>query len=106
VFDRRKLLIGSMNYDQRSQRINTEVGLIIDSPELAQQTVARFDAMALPENSYALSIRADDAGARPHLVWNTKEEGRAVQYLREPARNLWQRLKVRVMSWLPLDREL
>ncbi|HEX7374587.1 MAG TPA: phospholipase D family protein, partial [Steroidobacteraceae bacterium] len=52
VFDRRKLLIGSMNFDQRSKRLNTEVGLIIDSPELAQQTALRFEAMAQPEESY------------------------------------------------------
>ena len=56
VFDRRQLFVGSMNFDQRSKRLNTEVGLIIDSPELAQQTAARFDAMAQPANSYVLSL--------------------------------------------------
>ncbi len=106
VFDRRKILIGSMNYDQRSKRLNTEIGLIIDSPDLASQTVARFDAMARPENSYALSVRTDGARSNPYLVWSTEEQGKAVEYRREPARNWWQRLKVRVMSWLPLDREL
>jgi putative cardiolipin synthase len=40
VSDRRKLFIGSMNFDQRSKRLDTEVGLIIDSPELVQQTAA------------------------------------------------------------------
>ena len=32
--------IGSMNYDQRSRRLNTEDGLIIHSAELAAQTRA------------------------------------------------------------------
>jgi putative cardiolipin synthase len=46
-----------MNLDQRSRRLNTEVGLIIDSPELAQETAKRFEAMILPENSYAWCFR-------------------------------------------------
>ena len=37
VFDRQKIFMGSMNFDQRSRHLNTEVGLIIDSAELAQQ---------------------------------------------------------------------
>jgi cardiolipin synthase C len=53
VFDRRKVFIGSMNFDQRSKRINTEVGLIIDSPELAQQTAIRFEAQKLRTTSNA-----------------------------------------------------
>jgi putative cardiolipin synthase len=40
VFDRQRLFIGSMNFDQRSMHLNTEIGLIIDSPALAQQIAA------------------------------------------------------------------
>lgn len=106
VFDRRKVFIGSMNFDQRSKRINTEVGLIIDSPELARQTAIRFEAMAQPENSYALALRAGSAGNSPRLVWHTQEDGKAVEYAREPARSAWQRLKVKLLALLPLAREL
>jgi putative cardiolipin synthase len=106
VFDRQKLFIGSMNFDQRSKRLNTEVGLIIDSPELARQTALRFEAMAQPENSYVLELRPGGAGGRPHLVWHTQEDGKAVEYVREPARSAWQRVKVKLLSLLPLAREL
>jgi putative cardiolipin synthase len=106
VFDRRKIFVGSMNFDQRSKRINTEVGLIIDSPELAQQTAIRFEAMALPENSYALALRPGSAGSSPRLVWRTQENGKAVEYTREPARSRWQRLKLKLLSLLPLGGEL
>ena len=106
VFDRQKIFIGSMNFDQRSKHLNTEVGLIIDSPELAQQIAARFDAMVRPENSYALALRPRDGAGPPHLVWHTEEEGTSLDYLREPARSLWQRFEVELMSWLPLDSEL
>ena len=106
VFDHSKLFMGSMNFDQRSERLNTEVGLIIDSAELAQQTSARFDAMVRPENSYSVELRPRTGTGRPRLVWRTVEEGKPAEYAKEPARSRWQRLKVTLFSWLSLDREL
>jgi hypothetical protein len=88
VFDRRKIFMGSMNFDQRSKRLNTEVGLIIDSVELAQQTAARFDAMVRPENSYALALRPRGAAGPPRLVWRTTEGAESIEYAREPAQRL------------------
>lgn len=93
VFDRQKIFMGSMNFDQRSERLNTEVGLIIDSPDLAQQTAARFDAMVRPENSYALALRPRGAAGRPRLVWRTEEGGKSIEYAKEPARSSWQRAR-------------
>ncbi len=106
VFDRRRVFVGSMNLDQRSLRLNTEIGLIIDSPELARQIALRFADIAQPANSYVLALgAADDLGQRP-LVWHTLEEGKPVDYVREPAVTFWQRLKVEMLSLLPLDELL
>jgi putative cardiolipin synthase len=106
VFDRKRIFIGSMNFDQRSRHLNTEIGLIIDSPELAQQTVVRFDNMVRPENVYALGWLGATAGVPAHLVWDTREDGKAIEYTQEPARSSWQRIDLKFLSWLPLDREL
>ena len=106
VFDRQRVFIGSMNFDQRSMRINTEIGLIIDSPALAQQIVARFEAMVQPVNSYMLTLRPNGVGEAPSLVWHTQEGTQAVEYDTEPARSDWQRIKVNTLSLLPLDDEL
>jgi putative cardiolipin synthase len=106
VFDRQRLFIGSMNFDQRSMHLNTEIGLIIDSPELAQQIAARFEAMVQPVNSYKLALRPNKAGGAPDLVWQTQEDRKAVEYDTEPARSDWQRIKVNVLSLLPMDKEL
>jgi putative cardiolipin synthase len=106
VYDRKRMFIGSMNFDQRSKHLNTEIGLLIDSPELAQETVARFDRMVQPENVYIPAWRAALAGAPGHLIWDTREDGKDVEYLREPARSSWQKFKLTVMSWLPVNREL
>ncbi len=105
VFDRQKLFVGSMNIDQRSVRLNTEVGLIIDSPELAAQTAARFEAMTLPANSYLVALRPD-VDVRPQLRWLTQESGKPVEYVQEPARSEWQRLGLGLFLLLPLDSEL
>jgi putative cardiolipin synthase len=106
VFDRQRLFIGSMNFDQRSMHLNTEIGLIIDSPELALQTAARFESMTSPPNSYTLTLLPRDGGRPPRLVWHTEEDGKAVEYDTEPARSNGQRLTVELLRLLPLDKEL
>jgi len=106
VFDRRQIFIGSMNFDQRSKRLNTEVGLLIDSPELAAQTASRFEAMSRFENAYELFLSPHDAGRGARLVWRTRENGLSVEYVEEPAESPWRRLGVRLLSLLPLSREL
>jgi putative cardiolipin synthase len=106
VFDRRKLFMGSMNYDQRSKHINTEIGLIIDSPELAQQTATRFDAMTQPDNSFVLRLRRRGGQGPSQLVWDTRENGTAMEFTHEPARSGWQRLRLKLLALLPIAREL
>ncbi len=105
VLDRRRLFLGSMNLDQRSRRLNTEVGLIIDSPELAEETAKRFEAMTLPENSYTVVLPPDPEHS-PQLAWRTVENGAPVEYKKEPAKHAWQRAEVKFLSLLPLDHEL
>ena len=102
VFDRQKIFLGSMNFDQRSMHLNTEIGLIIDSPALAQQIADRFQAMTEPVNSYRPTLT--DPSSR--LIWRTQEGGKSVEYYAEPARRDWDRVKVHLLSLLPLDDEL
>jgi putative cardiolipin synthase len=106
VFDGSKVLIGSINFDLRSKHRNTEIGLIIDSPALAQQTSKRFAALVQPANSYELVLTRDETSGPARLVWRTKDDGQIVEYDREPAGGEWRRLKVQVLTLLPLDPEL
>jgi putative cardiolipin synthase len=66
VFDRQRVFVGSMNLDQRSLYLNTEIGLIIDSPELARQIALRFADIAQPANSYVMMLDAVDGWGRAH----------------------------------------
>ena len=106
VFDRKRLFVGSMNFDQRSMHLNTEIGLIIDSPELAQQAATRFEAMVSLPNSYELVLRGGDGAGSQQLAWRTEEGGKTVEYDSEPARSDWQRFRLNLLSLLPLDDEL
>jgi cardiolipin synthase C len=106
VFDRQRVFIGSMNFDQRSLHLNTELGLLIESPELARQVVARFDAIAQPANSYQIVNRPDNASRARRLVWRTEESKTLVEFEQEPAEDVWQRIRVNIYSLLPLDAEL
>jgi cardiolipin synthase C len=90
-----------MNLDQRSLRINTEVGLIIDSPELARQVAQRVGDIAQPANSYVVVL--DEARGKGHLVWRTLEAGQPVDFHEEPAVTFWKMLQVRLFALLPLD---
>jgi putative cardiolipin synthase len=103
VFDRKRVFVGSMNLDQRSLHLNTEIGLIIDSPELARQIAARFADIAEPANSYVLMLSAVDGPGQHHLVWRTLENGIPVDFDQEPDVTVWQRLQVDMLSLLPLD---
>jgi putative cardiolipin synthase len=104
VFDDSALYVGSMNFDARSRRLNTEIGLIIHSQELATETTKRFEAMTQPANAYRVTL--EDRDGKKILVWSTVKDGEAVQYTHEPARGDWERFEVGVASMLPIDQEL
>jgi putative cardiolipin synthase len=105
VIDRKRIFIGSANFDRRSFRLNTEVGLLIDSPELARQVVERFDSIARPANSYVLALVAN-AGGSKELTWRSDEGGRTVVSTAEPGADRMREFKVDILSLLPLDELL
>jgi putative cardiolipin synthase len=99
VIDRRQLFVGSMNFDQRSFEVNTEIGIIIDSPRLAQQVAARFESIVEPANSYRLAFSPEGRG----IMWIAEEGGRSVRYDAEPEVDPGRIALVSMLSLLPLD---
>jgi len=106
VFDRKSLFIGSWNFDERSKHLNTEIGLLIDSPALSGDIAARFGALTQLDNAYQVNLDDTSPAARPRLVWTTRRNGEIEHSGTEPARSEWQRIQVRLLSLLPIDREL
>jgi cardiolipin synthase C len=103
VLDRQRLFIGSMNFDYRSLKLNTEIGLLIDSPELAGQIAQRFEAIAQPANCYIPYLTAPDAFGHRHVAWRTEENGKPVELATEPMGDIFRGLQASLLSLLPLD---
>ena len=53
--DRSRLFVGSFNLDPRSARLNTEMGVVIDSAPLATSLADAFDG-AIPHRAYELRL--------------------------------------------------
>lgn len=103
VVDTREVFIGSMNMDQRSKLLNTEMGIIVDCPELAAAVTA-FVAKAMePENSFHLTIEKK-ANDRPgNLLWTWSDDGKTQTSDTAPGVTRMRRLEVRLLSLLPID---
>ncbi|WP_333878120.1 phospholipase D-like domain-containing protein [Methylobacter sp.] len=106
IFDRQKVFLGSMNFDQRSMHLNTEIGLIIHSPELAKQALERFERLTDVSNSYEVLLMREPANTSESLIWVTKENDKLTEYTSEPSKSSIQLIKEDLMSILPLDDEL
>lgn len=58
--DRDRLFIGSFNFDQRSIDLNTEMGFMIRSPELAGRVADSFEK-TIPEHAWRVRLADDGA---------------------------------------------
>jgi putative cardiolipin synthase len=105
VIDRQRVFVGSMNLDRRSLYINTEIGLIIDSPQIAREVANRFDAIVEPANSYQLVRERSDDG-RWTIRWVSEEGGKPVRFVSEPGVDLAKRTWIEALSLMPLDQLL
>jgi putative cardiolipin synthase len=92
VIDRQTVWIGSMNLDPRSAWTNTELGVRIDSTELAERILA-LPSLTAGRGAYRLRI-GDDGRS---LQWLAVGDD-AVPLAIEPESGLWQRLKVKLLS--------
>lgn len=92
VADGRWLFVGSMNFDPRSWRLNTEMGFVIDSPRLASTLQAALD-VGLPRFAWSLELHEGQLGWR--------EGGELIQP--EPGTTVLQRIALRLLGLLPVS---
>ncbi|MGJ7526385.1 phospholipase D-like domain-containing protein [Variovorax sp. GB1P17] len=91
ILDRKEVFLGSMNLDPRSAMLNTELGLIIESQEMAQQLEGFADA----GSAYALRLDANGQG----VEWVERgDDGQQTVYDVPPETTAWQRLRLRLMA--------
>jgi putative cardiolipin synthase len=85
VVDARYVFVGSMNLDPRSNRINTEFGMLVDSPALAARLLGRLSRLASTAGSYRAVL---EHGA---LAWITMQDGREVRFSVPPDTGAFRR---------------
>ncbi|MNL40244.1 Cardiolipin synthase C [compost metagenome] len=76
-----------MNLDPRSIYLNSEMGLVVDSPDLAE-TLLKDAEEKLDETSYRLFLDEEK-----NLRWKSIENGKEVIFTKEPETSWWQRFK-------------
>ena len=101
VFDRESVFIGSFNLDPRSAVLNTEVGLYVESTELAEQVLAYMDEGVTPQSAYHVQLDADG-----DLYWETEVDGATKRYDNEPETTFWQRFLSDFIQILPIESQL
>ncbi|WP_353236198.1 phospholipase D family protein [Diaphorobacter ruginosibacter] len=95
--DGERLFVGSFNFDPRSAHLNTEMGFLIDSPEMARQLMQIFDN-ELPRISYRVEL-----GANGQLRWIGGASADAPVYELEPHTTWYSRALVTFLGWLPIE---
>lgn len=99
VFDGTTTFIGSFNVNMRSVFLNTEMGLLIHSPELAGRVTAAALRKLEPQNSWHVTLD-DERG----LLWRGRISAREYTYRGEPKASFWRGLGASLLSLLPVEK--
>jgi putative cardiolipin synthase len=97
MFDRRKMFVGSMNFDPRSLDLNTEMGVLIHNAAFTDEAVSEI-RQHLPEIAYQLQLEDDE------LVWKDHQNDQT--YTQEPNAGLLLRMGAWFAGILPIEHLL
>ena len=97
VFDNETVFIGSANLDPRSLRINTEMGLLIESPSLNQELRRLLQPDFSPRNAW--NLRYDKQG---RMTWVSDD----AVLLHQPTPSFMRRIEDWFLTLIPLEDEM
>jgi len=89
VVDKKTIFVGSMNLDPRSATINTELGAVIHSPDLAREMIRIIDVDRL-RSAYRLRMNKDGTSCEWVSMDDDDEETVITE---EPDSTAWLRIK-------------
>ncbi len=96
ALDHKRIFVGSFNFDPRSALLNTEMGLVIDSPVLATRLSEAMDIVTRD----AYELRLTPAG---DIEWIEHDPAGDKHYDTDPQTTAFKRAAVWFMSLLPID---
>ena len=91
--DRSRIFVGSFNFDPRSARLNTEMGIVVDSPALASRLSEALDR-DMANVAYEVRLSPDD-----RLEWIDGD----VRHTSEPGAGPLKRFWIGFLSILPIE---
>jgi len=97
IIDSDKIFVGTLNLDPRSMFLNTEMGLLINSPELNKAVRDAFIPDFSPYSSWQLELTDDD-----QLLWVSSDE----VLTQQPATSMGQRFMDFIYGLFPIDSEM
>ena len=97
ALDEKQVFIGSFNFDPRSAYLNTEIGVLLNSPPLAQAVHTTMDENL---SKYAYKLVLD---ANKKITWQRQTPQGPIIYTKEPRMKWWQRAGIKMLSWLPIE---
>ena len=92
--DGARIFVGSFNFDPRSATLNTEMGLLIESRQMAEELHGAFD-LGLQGMAWQMAL------AQGRTVWIDPETETHVT--KEPGSTPFRRMVVAVVGWLPVE---
>ncbi len=107
ILDNTRLGIGSSNIDPRSDKLNTEILMVISCKTLAKAQRERLSKILNGENFYKLSWgkypdEFDEDVTQYGPIWHTIEEGTVKTYYAPPHAGFWKKLGTDLSSLLPI----
>ena len=96
--DGRRIFVGSFNFDQRSALLNTEMGLVIESPALAGRLADSFDN-TIHAAAYEVRLKSDGNS----MEWIERTAAGEVRHDADPGTGAFKRFGVEVLSVFPID---
>ena len=92
VIDQKIVFIGSLNMDERSAKINSELGLVINSAEIAREVTSLLDDIST-DGSYKLQLDQHD-----HVEWVSGDGGTQKIWHTDPATSRTERIWLTILS--------
>jgi putative cardiolipin synthase len=111
IFDDEIFVIGSMNLDPRSIKLNTEMLSVIHSKELAEVEAEVFDHVRSPKNVFKLELEKQpdvkcEVTCIPQedtrVVWITEENGEMKRYYHEGNAGFWRIIGSNLSRYVPV----
>ena len=101
VFDRKRVFIGSFNLDAQSRIQNTEIGVVIDSVDIATGMAEGFDRN-INQAAFRLELETSANGSE-QILWHGMVDGQPLVFKVDPYTSFWTRFGVGFMRILPIE---